>query len=76
MSKGRSELQQEVARAMIESKAINFEAIGGILARNGERAALHGTEIGHVIGRRVIDACIPPEPYAIKDALAGLKTQG
>jgi hypothetical protein len=59
----RTELQQEVVDALIESKAVNFDAIGNILAQFGARAAETGSDFGVVIGRRAWDICIPPEPY-------------
>ncbi len=59
----RSELQQEVADALLESSAINFEAIGGIFAKFAERAARSGSDLGFVVGRRVLNYCIPPDPY-------------
>ncbi|MET0382081.1 MAG: hypothetical protein ABW032_01535 [Burkholderiaceae bacterium] len=65
MSNQRSELQNEVARALVESKAIDFEAVGRILSKFGARAALNGDSIGAIIGRKCMDICIPPEPYVI-----------
>jgi hypothetical protein len=59
----RTELQQEVVDALLESRAIDFEAVGGLLARFGERAAKTGSELGFVIGRRVLNYCIPPDPF-------------
>jgi len=65
MSIQRSELQNEVARALVESKAVDFEAVGKVLSRFGARAALSGDTIGAIIGRKCMDICIPPEPYLI-----------
>lgn len=59
----RSELQQEVANALLESSAINFEAIGSVFAKFGERAARSGSDLGFIVGRRVLNYCIPPDPY-------------
>jgi hypothetical protein len=59
----RTELQKEVAEALINSKALNFEVIGSVLTKYGARAALTGNAIGVIINWRVIDVCIPPEPY-------------
>lgn len=74
MSIARSELQREVAEALVASKAINFEAVGGVLSKFGARAALSGEAIGVIINRRVMDVCIPPEPYVIAAAnLGGLR---
>lgn len=63
MSHHRTELQKEVAEALIQSKAINFEVVGSVLAKYGARAALTGEAIGAVINWRLIDVCIPPDPY-------------
>jgi hypothetical protein len=57
---GRTDLHQEVVEALLESKVIDFEAAGSVLARFGEHAARSGAEFGVLIGRRVIDVCIPP----------------
>jgi len=63
MSNHRTELQKEVAEALITSKAVNFEVVGSILSKFGARAALTGDAIGAVINWRVIDICIPPDPF-------------
>ena len=55
----RTELQREVAEALISTKAINFDAVGQILAKYGERAARGGDGIGVIINWRVMDFCIP-----------------
>jgi hypothetical protein len=70
VSKQRSELQNEVAEALVSSKAINFEAVGTVLAKYGARAAITGMPIGVVIGRHVIDACIPVD---FRDLLRGVE---
>jgi len=63
MSKQRSELQQEVAETLVSSKAINFEIVGNVLAKYASRAAVTGDTIGAVINWRMIDICIPPDPF-------------
>jgi hypothetical protein len=60
---GRTELHNEVVQALIETKAVDFDAIGGVLSKFGSRAALTGSALGLIIGRHVMDLCIPPEPY-------------
>ena len=65
MSLHRSELQNEVARALVESKAIDFEVVGRVLSQYGARAAVSGQTIGAIIGKRCWDICIPPEPYLV-----------
>jgi hypothetical protein len=68
MAEGRTGLQQEVVDALLESSAINFEALGGIIAKFGETAARSGSELGFVIGRRVLNYCIPPDPFGSVEA--------
>jgi hypothetical protein len=68
MAENRTQLQQEVVDALLESSAINFEALGGIIATFGERAARAGSELGFVIGRRVLNYCIPPDPFGSVEA--------
>lgn len=68
MTKHRSELQNEVARALIESKAVDLEIVGKVLGQFGARAAMSGETIGAIIGRRCWDICIPPEPYTVNAA--------
>jgi hypothetical protein len=63
MSTERSELQQAVIDALIENRAFDFSVIGATLGEFGERAARSGTELGFHIGRRVLNYCIPPEPF-------------
>lgn len=61
----RTELQREVATALIEAKAINFDMVGSVLSKYGARAALNGDAIGAIVNWRVIDVCIPVDPYAV-----------
>jgi hypothetical protein len=63
MAHRRTELQREVTEALISSNAINFEVVGNVLGKYGARAALTGDAIGAIIHWRVIDICIPPDPY-------------
>ena len=65
MSNMRTELQREVAEALVASKAINFEQVGTVLAKFGARAAVTGEAIGAIINWRLIDVCIPPEPFQV-----------
>jgi hypothetical protein len=62
--RAQTELHREIVSALITSKAINFEAIGSVLGKFGERAARTGDSIGVIINWRSIDICIPPEPYS------------
>ena len=64
MSHRRTELQQAVVDSLIASKAVNFEAVGSVLAKFGERAAKSGDGLSFVVYSHFIrDICIPPEPY-------------
>jgi len=72
----RTDFEQEVVDALLESKAVDFEAIATIVARFGDSAARSGTEFGVLIGRRVIDACIPPDPYLLASRVAAAEGQG
>mgnify|MGYP001285329327 CR=1 FL=1 len=60
MSQRRTELQREVAEALITSKAVDFEGIGNVLGKFGARAALAGDALWVNIHWRVMDICIPP----------------
>jgi hypothetical protein len=65
MPSSRSELHREVVDALVTSKAINFEAVGATLSKYGARAAVTGDAFGVIISRRVVDICIPPDPYVV-----------
>jgi hypothetical protein len=58
----RSAFQQEVVQALIESKAINLEAVGNTLSKFGERAALEGETVVTIINRNVMWNCGWPGP--------------
>jgi hypothetical protein len=56
----RTELQQEVVQALIESRAVDFEAAGAVLSKYGSRAALEGSGLVFKVNHRFIpDWCIP-----------------
>jgi hypothetical protein len=55
----RTNLQEDIVKALIESKAINFEAAGSVIAKYGAAAALEGSGLYVNINHRVMDACIP-----------------
>ena len=63
MGQRRTELQKAVVEALVNSKAVDFEKVGNVLAKFGERAAITGDSIGALIHWRVIDVCIPPDPW-------------
>jgi len=63
MSTGkRSALQQQVVESLLESKAINLEAVGATLSKFGERSAIEGDTLVHIINRRFLWACGWPGP--------------
>jgi hypothetical protein len=80
MPKERTELQREAIDALVESKAIDFEAVGNVLGRYGARAARNGDALGAIIHWRVADICIPPEPYVAQiveiERVAGGQVRG
>jgi len=53
----RSAFQQHVIDALIESKAIDFGAIGATMSKFGERAARDGESLVHIINKNVIINC-------------------
>jgi hypothetical protein len=60
-SEKRTELHQEIVQALIDTKAVDFEAAGRVLATFGARAALEGTGLAFNVNWRMIgDICIPP----------------
>ena len=58
----RNAFQQRVVEALIESKAINLEAVGATLSKFGEEAALSGETPVSIINRNVIWNCGWPGP--------------
>ncbi len=59
MSTKRTRLQEMVAKELFSSGAINMEAVAKVLAAHGTEAAETGDTIGFIIGRHVMDLCIP-----------------
>jgi hypothetical protein len=70
MSHRRTELQSEIAEALIASNAINFEAVGSLISKYGARAARTGDAFGAIIHWRVADICIPPDPFQVVSVAA------
>jgi hypothetical protein len=58
----RSAFQQQVVQALLESKAINLDAVGATLSKFGERAALEGETLVSIINRNVMWNCGWPGP--------------
>jgi hypothetical protein len=71
-SDSRSAFQQQVVEALVESKAINLEAVGSTFAKFGEKALLQGESLVHIINRHSIWACGWPGPEL--DILRGERT--
>ena len=73
MPRGRTKLQQEVVEALIATKAVNFEAVGAVMSKFGERAALAGDGLWSVINWRIHDYCIPP--FTLEESVIDLRTR-
>lgn len=58
----RTELEQELVDALIDSKAINLQAIGSIISKYGARAAKTGTNLVTIINKNFIINCGWPGP--------------
>lgn len=71
----RTELEQELVNAFIETKAIDFEAIGNIISKYGARAAKSGTELVFVIDRHLSLACGWPGPEIGRTGNLGINEQ-
>ena len=56
----RTPLQDEVVRALIETKAIDFEAVGALFSKYGAQAALEGDSLVHIINKNVTWNCGMP----------------
>ena len=61
-NKIRTELEQEIVDAFIDTKAVNFDAIGSLIKKYGARAAKTGTDLVVIINRHNMLACGWPGP--------------
>nr|WP_297531300.1 hypothetical protein [uncultured Roseateles sp.] len=61
-SEARTAFQQQVIEALVESKAINIDAVGATFAKFGERALLQGEPLVTIINRHAIWNCGWPGP--------------
>ena len=61
-SEARTAFQQQVIEALVESKAINVDAVGVTFAKFGERALLQGEVLVTIINRNAIWNCGWPGP--------------
>jgi hypothetical protein len=66
----RTPLQDEVVRALIETKAIDFEAVGALFSKFGARAALEGDSLVHIINKNVTWNCGWPGPEIFGENIA------
>lgn len=62
----RTPLQDEVVRALIETRAIDFEAVGALFSKYGARAALEGDSLVHIINKNVTWNCGWPGPEVFR----------
>ena len=58
----RSAFQQQVIEALVESKAINMEAVGATFSKYGQEALLRGESLVQIINRQSMWACGWPGP--------------
>ena len=72
----RSELEQEIVDALIETKAVNFEAIGSIVAKYGARAAKSGTDLVTIVNKNMIINCGWPGPEVGRVVVANQADNG
>jgi hypothetical protein len=59
----RSALHQEVVEALLDTKAINLEAVSEVMAKFSERAMREGDDLVQIISQRSHWACGYPGPY-------------
>ena len=67
----RTPLQDEVVRALIETKAIDFEAVGALFAKYGARAALEGDALVNIINKNITWNCGWPGPEIFRTGELG-----
>lgn len=56
---GRTPLQSEVSKALLEANVVNFAAAAEVLGTYAGQAAESGDTIGIIINWRLFDLCIP-----------------
>ena len=69
----RTPLQDEVVRALIETKAIDFEAVGALFSKYGARAALEGEPLVNIITKNVTWNCGWPGPEIFQGEIPGVQ---
>lgn len=60
----RSEFHQEVVEALLDSQAINLEALASVMARFAERALRDGESLVNIINHNAIWNCGNPGPLS------------
>ncbi len=58
----RTELQQQVVEALLDSKAIDLEVVGSVISKYGELAARQGESLVHIVNLHFQWACGWPGP--------------
>jgi hypothetical protein len=58
----RSAFQQQVVEALVQSKAINLEAVGAVISKYAERALLTGESIASIVNQHNVWICGNPGP--------------
>ena len=72
----RTALQNEVAKALLESNAVDFEVATSVLAKYAPAAAERGEAIGFVVNWRHVDLCIPVDPYLVLEQFGNIARVG
>lgn len=69
MSTERSQLHNQVVRELIESKAIDFDAMGRVFSKYAGEAALQGESLVNIVNRNVVWNCGWPVPSVLREEL-------
>ena len=72
----RTALQDEVARALLDAKAVDFEVATSVIGKYAAAAAEQGDSIGFLVNWRQIDLCIPVDPYLVLEQLGEIARVG
>ena len=62
MGEKRSELHQQVVETLLDSKALNLEAIGSVISQYGDKAARDGESLVSIINLKLLWCCGWPGP--------------
>jgi hypothetical protein len=58
----RTELERELVKSFIDTKAVDFEKIGSIISKFGARAATEGTDLAVIVTKNFLINCGWPGP--------------